>query len=249
MSSGFGNFSDDFFINMDLHTSLPLPDGRETVLHFCEAVQKQFPGMTDFHQRENGEYVLEGDRSSGSYRWLGLEARRLPTGAFNPSEANIAYEQHEWVLDRSRYFLGVSHLDVESLDLVYGFNLDCLGNRDEIVHEALISGSRLASFLNDADAVALNFEPAFVIALNDDCSLQARLAVETRNSTYQVRTGDYDEEPISIYFTIRAHPHPGRQFDLVNSLTEQARLGEDIVARVVIPNIVRPIASAIAAAQ
>ncbi len=249
MISGFSNFSDDFFVNFDLHTSLPLPQGRETVLHFCETVQKQFPEMTDFHQRENGEYVMEGDRSSGSYRWLGLEQRRLSAGAFNPSDIATAYEQHEWVLDRSRYFLGVSHLDVESLDLVYGFNLDCAGNRDEIVHEALISGSRLASFLSESDATALNFEPVFVVALNDDCSLQARLAIETRNSAYQVRTGDYEEEPISIYFTIRAHPHPGRQFDLVNSLTEQARLGEDIVVRVIIPNIVRPIASAIAATQ
>ncbi len=249
MSSGFGNFSDDFFINMDLHTSLPLPQGRETVLQFCENVQKQFPDMTDFHQRENGEYVLEGDRGSGAYRWLGLEMRRLSTGAFNPSEAEIAYEQHEWVLDRSRYFLGVSHLDVESLDLVYGFNLDCVGNRDEIVHEALISGSRLATFLNEANAVALNFEPAFVIALNDDCSLQARLAIETRNSSYQVRTGIYDEEPISIYFTIRAHPCPSQQFDLVGSLAEQSRIAEEYIVRVILPNVVRPIASAIAAAQ
>ncbi len=249
MSSGFSNFSDDFFVNFDLHTSLPLPTERETVLHFCEAVQKQFPEMTDFHQRENGEYVLEGDHDSGSYRWLGLEQRRLSAGAFNPPDVGAAYEQHEWVLDRSRYFLGVSHLDVESLDLVYGFNLDCIGNRDAIVHDALVGGSRLASFLNEADAVALNFEPSFVVALNDDCSLQARLAVETRNSTYQVSTGDYEEEPISIYFTIRAHPHPGRQFDLVSSMTEQARIGEDIVVRVLIPNIVHPIASAIAAAQ
>lgn len=249
MNSDFGNYSDDYFINFDLHTSLPLPQGRETVLHFCEAVQKQFPDMTDFHQRENGEYALEGDRSGGSYRWIGMEARRFSAGAFNPTEAEDAYAMHAWLLDRSRYFLGVSHLDIESLDLVYGFNLDCTSNRDEIVHEALLSGSRLASFLNETDATALNVEPVFIVALDCDCALQARLAVETHNSTYQVRSGVFEEEPISIYFTVRAHPQPGRKFDMLESLTHQTEIAEDIVEKVVVPNIVYPIASAIAAAQ
>lgn len=249
MDLGFSSFSDDFFINMDLRTSLPLPRERETVLQFCEAVQKQFPDLTDFYQRENGEHVLEGDRSSESYRWVGLDSRRLSSGAFNPPDSEAAYQQHTWLLDRSRYFLGVSHLDVETLDLVYGFNLDCASNRDEIVCETLISGSRLAALLGQTDAVVMNFEPVFVIALNDERNLQARLAIETHNTTGQIRSGDYDEEPISVYFTVRAYPHGAERFDPVKSLMQQAKIGEDLLARAVIPNVVHPIASAIAATQ
>ena len=86
MSASYGNFSDDYFVNMDLHTSLPLPAERETVLNFCEAVQKQFPELSDFYRRDNGPYVLEGDRNAGSYRWVELSTQLLASGSFNPSD-------------------------------------------------------------------------------------------------------------------------------------------------------------------
>ena len=247
--SDFANYSDDFYVNLDLHTALPLPSQRETVLSFCEAVQKQFPDLTDFYQRENGPHVLEGDRSAGSYRWMEMEARRLSAGIFNPPSLQAAYDQHRWLMDRSRFYLGISHLDVESLDLIYGFNLEYVGNRDAIVCEALLGGSPLSALLSDGNTMALSYEPTLVIALDPLCNLQARLAIETRNSSYQVRTGNYEEEPISVYFTVRAYPQPAEKFDMIASLAQQAEVGEDLVARIVIPQIVQPIASAIAAAQ
>jgi len=88
-----------------------------------------------------------------------------------------------------------------------------------------------------------------VVALDAECGLQARLAVETRNSSYQVRTGDYEEEPISIYFAIRAYPRPGERLDPPVSLTKQSAAGEELLARVVVPQVIRPIALAIATAQ
>ncbi len=248
MAGGFSNFSDDLFVNMDLHTSLDLPGGRETILQFCETVQKQFPDMSDFYQRDGGDFVLEGDRQSGSYRWMELAKRRLGSGAFNPPDVEDAYAQHRWVLDRSRYFLGISTLDIESLDLVYGFNLDYVGNRDAIVCEALLAGSRLGAMVAESAGVALNFEPSLVVATDEDCSVQCRLAIETRNSSYQVRTGNYDSEPISIYLTVRGYPRPRGKFDMDEAMTSQAEIGEDVVSRVIIPHIIRPIAAAIATA-
>ncbi len=249
MPAGFNTFSDDYYVNMDLHTALTMPQGRETILQFCEAVQKQFPDMGDFYQRDGGEFVLEGDRQSGSYRWMELASKRMSSGAFNPEDDEAAYAQHRWVLERSKYFLGVSPLDVESLDLVYGFNLDFAGNRDAIVCEALLSGSALGSLVSDATGVALNFEPSLVVAMDEECAVQCRLAVETRNSSYQVRTGNYEQEPISVYLTVRGYPKPSGSFDLDEALATQADVAEDVLSRVIIPSIIRPIASAISAAQ
>lgn len=249
MTTGFNDFCDDLFVNMDLNTALPMPQGRETILHFCETTQKQFPDMGDFYQRESGEYVLEGDRNAGSYRWLEIGSRRMSSGTFNPSEMDHAYRQHAWLLERSKYFLGISHLDVESLDLIYGFNLDYTGNRDAIVCDALLAGSRLGALTAETQAKALNFEPSLVIALDEDCSIQCRLAIETRSSSYQVRTGNYEQEPISVYFTVRGYPRPGERFDPAASLPRQVEVGEATVAQVVIPNVVHPIAVAISAAQ
>ena len=67
------NVADDFFINTTLQTTLPLPESRETILQFAEAVTREFPTMTSFYRRDSGEHVLEGEvvskngASSGYY--------------------------------------------------------------------------------------------------------------------------------------------------------------------------------------
>ena len=49
-----------------------------------------------------------------------LAKRRLGSGSFNPPGVADAYAQHRWVLDRSRYFLGISYLDA-FFEAVSGF--------------------------------------------------------------------------------------------------------------------------------
>jgi len=248
MSCDFSNVADDFFLNANLQTTLALPSGRETILQFCEAVRKQFPRMTSFYRRDSGEYVLEGDHEEGSYQWMELHSQSLSAGYFNPPDLAEAYDLHAWLLERSVYYLGVSGLDVECLDVLYGFNLDFCGNRDAVTAKAMLEGSPLAALIGQEAAKPVEFEPSLVVALDEDCHLQARLSLETRSSSYQIRTGTYDDEPISIYFTIRQYPHPGTAFDIAQSFHRQCQTGEDMVCRVVIPNVVQPIAAAIATA-
>jgi hypothetical protein len=249
MSVDFSNVADDFFINVSVQTTLPLPSSRETILHFYEAVQKEFAAMTNFYQREGGEYVLEGDRDSGHYDWIELQSHNLASGSFNPDRLEAGYRFHRWLLERSVYYLGLGGLDVEALDVLFGFNLDFRGNRDAVVAQALLGGSSLGALAGEPLAKALEFEPSLVVSLDEACDLQARLSLETRSSSYQVRTGQYDDEPISVYFTIRSYPRPGRLPNLVESLERQSSLGEDLAERIVVPQIVQEIAAAIAASQ
>jgi hypothetical protein len=249
MDVDFNSIVDDFFVNMSLQTTLALPHTRETILHFCEAVQKEFPEMTSFYQRDAEEYVLEGNRETGRYEWLELHACRLTAGSFNPRSAEAAYRFHHWLAERSVYFLGVSGLDIESLDLLFGFNLDFRGNRDSIVADALLNGSPLGALPVAGERVCLEFEPSLVLAMDDSCSLQARISVETHSSSFQVRTGQYDDEPISVYLTVRQYPEPGKVMDLGASLMRQCMQCEDLACRLVVPQVIRPIAAAIAAAH
>jgi hypothetical protein len=248
MMAEYAGITDDFFTNVDLQTTLALPRSRESVLHLCETVQKQFPTMTNLYQRDGGEHVLEGDRESGSYRWLELQARHLSAGYFNPPQLADAFGLHRWVLDSSIYFLGVSPLDVEALDVLFGFNMDYKGNRDAIVARALLAGSPLDAMASELSTRTTECEPNLVIALDEDCYMQARISVETRCNNYQVRTGEYDSEPISVYFTVRRYPRPGEVIDLKQSYDQQRRMCEDLVGRVVIPHIIEPITDAIASA-
>jgi len=249
MSADFQGIADDFFININLQTVLPLPQARETVLHFCEAVQKEFPAMTSFHQRETGEFVLESDRDRGSYRWLEMIGSRLTAGFFNPPSVADARRLHAWLLERSLYYLGVGGLDVECLDVLFGFNLDYQGNRDAIVSRALLGGTSLGALLEEAGEATLECEPNLVVSLSEDCNLQARLSLETRSSSYQVRTGQYEDEPLSVYFTVRQYPGPGQVLDLKAAFARQCELCEDLTCRLVIPHVIQPLAAAIAAEQ
>ena len=245
----FSSVADDFFVNIDVQTALALPQSRDTVLHFCEAVGKQFPAMTALYQRDTGEFVLEGNRESGSYQWLEIQSRRLSAGYFNPPETADAYRLHRWLLESCVYFLGVSAMDVEALDVLFGFNMDYQGNRDVIVADAVLGGSAMGSVVSELPGKPVECEPNIVISLDEECYTQMRLSIETRCSSYQVRTGQYDDEPISVYLTVRMYPRPGETVDLKETFDEQRDSCEDIVGRVLIPNVVQPIAAAISAAQ
>lgn len=240
---------DDFFVNLNLQTVLELPTGRETVLGFFEVVQKEFPAMANFYYRDSGAFMLEGERDSGSYPWLEIHKNRLSSGCFNPPEVEEAYRQHRWVLERGKYYLGLSGLDLECLDVVFGFNLDFHGNRDSIIAQALLDGSPLSSLTGEPGARTLECEPSVVVSLDEACCLQARISVETRSSSFQVRTGQYENEPITIYLTVRRYPGNGGAVCLEESVVQQCQECEDLARRVVIPQVIQPIVAAIAAAR
>ncbi len=61
----YASLADDFYINMNLSTEMELPTSRETILHFFERVQKNYPSMRNFYCRERGDFVLEEDKDRG----------------------------------------------------------------------------------------------------------------------------------------------------------------------------------------
>src|SRR5690349_15197900 len=91
--------ADDYYVNVNLNTEMELPSNRDTVLHFFEQMRKGFPELSNFHTRENGDLVLEGDKEKDSYRWVAIEPRRLGSGHTNPESMEDAYRQHELLLE------------------------------------------------------------------------------------------------------------------------------------------------------
>lgn len=240
---------DDFGVYVHLNTKMEMPSNRETVLHFFEGLQKTFPEMTDFDCRENGEYVLEEDREQGSYRWVTLETRRLCTGFVNPPALEAADTQHERVLELAPYHLDFSHLDCEAQDVLFAFDFMFSGNHDEVVAEALGMHTTLENLMQMPNSRVINFEPSVMLALDESCRLQCRLNIETRTNAYQVRTGQFPEAPISVYFTVRQYwgRQPFKNF--VDSYRNQRKLCQELVDAHVVPHIIRPLAQTIAAKQ
>ncbi len=238
--------SDDFYVNVNLNTEMELPTSRDTVLHYFEQMRKAFPELQNFYTREGGDLVLEGDKEAGHYRWLAIEPRRLCSGYVNPPTVEEAYRQHEMVLELAPHLLTISILDCEALDVMFGFDFTYEGNHDEVVAEALGLGSGLDGLVEVPGARVINYEPSVTLALDEGCRLQCRLAIETRTNAYQVRTGEFPEDQISVYFTVRQYwdGGPGRSF--VESFRRQREIGEQAVRDRIVPRIVRPLAQVIA---
>ncbi|OWK38884.1 hypothetical protein [Fimbriiglobus ruber] len=247
--NSYNSLSDDFGISMYLASKVDMPTGRETVLHFFEAIQKHYPKMTDFEKRDGNEYMLEEDRDAGSYRWASLDPKRLSSGFVNPPTLEDADQQNERLLDMAPYHLGISSLDTDSLDVVYYFDLMYAGNHDEVVAEALATGGPLESLSKLQAGRVLNYQPAMMVVLDESCQLQCRLSVETRTTAYQMRTGNFPEAPISVYFTVRQFwgKQPFKTF--ADSYRNQRRLLDELVTDHIVPHVVQPLARAISAKQ
>src|SRR3954470_14750150 len=120
MSNPFSAFAEDFYINMRLGSQMTLPHSRETVLHFFERVQKEFPSMTRFRKHENGELNLEEDRGQQSYRWMSVEQKRLSSGHVNPLDVEEATKLHKFLLELAPHHLGLSPVEIDYLDVLFG---------------------------------------------------------------------------------------------------------------------------------
>ncbi len=242
----YANDSADFYINLNLNTELELPTSRDTVLHYFEQMKKAFPDLRNFYTRESGDLVLEGNKENHRYRWLALEPRRLCSGLVNPDNVEEAYEQHEMVLDHAPHLLTISVLDCEALDVMYGFDFNCKANHDEVIAEALGLGPGLESLLDRSSVRVLDYEPTITIALDESCRLQARLSIETRTNPGQVRTGEYSDDQISVYFTVRQYWGSGSDDSFTRSFRRQREIGEEMLQSSIIPRVIQPIARTIA---
>ncbi|MBN2474873.1 MAG: hypothetical protein JXB62_09725 [Pirellulales bacterium] len=242
----YSSLCDDFYVNMNLGTEMELPANRETVLHFFERVQKTYPTMRNFYCRERGDFVLEEDKDQGAYRWCTIEPRRVCSGQVNPESIEEAIQQHQLVLELAPYLLSVSPLDCEALDLLFGFDFTYRGNHNQLVAEALGVGPAWERIADISGVTMINYEPSLTIALDEECRQQFRLSVETRTNAYQVRTGDYPEEQLSVYATARQYGSLGAEKTFVETLERLTKVCHEMIDSHVIENVLHPLARTIA---
>jgi hypothetical protein len=241
----YSSLSDDHYVNMHLNTEMDLPQSRETVLHFFEQIQKQYPGMRNFYCRERGEFVLEEDKDLGNYRWASVETRRVCSGSVNPVSVEDALRQHQRVLELAPFALSVSSIDCESLNVMFGFDYTYRGNHNALLVEALglpPAFERIAEF---PGSKVICHEPSLQLALDSDCRTQCRLGFETRTSAYHVRTGEYPEEQISVYLTARRYGSLDSGESYVTVLLRLTEICRDLVDNYVVDQVLLPLQQAI----
>ena len=242
----FGSFGDDFYVNMTLNTEMPLPSNRESILDFFGRIQKQYPSMRNFYCREKGDFVLEEDKGQGHYRWTTVDQRRICSGFVNPPSLDEAMAQHRLILELAPYMLSVSTLDCEALDLLYGFDFTYRGNHNGLVADALGISTPLENMPEQMGGTVINYEPSLTLALDEECRMQCRMNIETRTNAFQVRTGEFPEEQLSVYVTARQYGSLDPDSTYVQSLSRLNRTCEEMTENHVMDNVLRPLAREIA---
>lgn len=242
----YGSLCDDFYINMNLSTEMELPNNRETVLHYFDQIQKKYPTMRNFYCRDKGDFVLEEDKDRGQYRWCTIEPRRICSGQVNPDTIEEAVDQHAYILDIAPYTLSISPLDCEALDLLFGFDFTYRGNHNQLVSDALGLGGALDRMCETSGACVINYEPSLTLALDSECRSQCRLNIETRTNAYQIRTGDYPEDQLSVYLTARQYGSLDPDTTFTETIARLSQTCQEMVDSFVVENVLEPLARTIA---
>lgn len=246
MPESFNAFTSDFYVNMRLQVKMDLPTNRETVLSLFERLRRDRPEMTRFRRYDN-ELALEGggENNDPSQRWVGVRKTSIRTGDVNPASLADGLKLHRLVLDVAPNYLNISALDIEYVELVYGFDLPATGNHDAIVADALIGTGPLASLLNIRNAIPTSFQPVFGLALSEDAELQVQFEVKTRPSRAP-KGEEAGASPITVICALRKYGVLSDIKDLPSVLRTLAATGEDMIETRVIPHMLKPIHQVIA---
>ncbi len=244
--SQFGDLSDDFYVNTNLNTEMDLPSSRDSILHFFDRLQKQYPQMRNFYNRDRNEFVLEEDKEQGHYRWSSVEPRRISSGYVNPKRIEDALGQHQLVLEMAPYMLSASPLDCESLNVMYGFDFTYRGNHNQLVAEALGVVPAFDRLLDHPGATLVSHQPSVQFALDAECRIQCRLSIETRTNAFHLRTGDYPEDQLSVYVTVRRYGSLDSGESFIEVMQRLNEICEEMVNCYVIDNVLRPLHQTIA---
>jgi len=241
----YSSLADDFYVNLNLATEMELPGQRETILQYFERVQRRYPTMRKFYCRDKRDFVLEEDKDQGRYRWAAVESKRLCSGVVNPPSLDDALEQHRLVLELAPAYLSVSPLDCEALDVLFGFDFAFRGNHNALLAEALGVGPAFDRVGELPGGRVINFEPSLTMSLDEDCRVQVRVSTETRTNAFQVRTGEFAEEQLSVYVTARQYGSLDAASTYVEVVDRLAQLAREVVDTCVVDQILRPLARTI----
>jgi len=235
MTESYGALCTDHYVNLKLGLKLELPRSRDTVLSLFERVRRQYPGMSEF-RKYTDELALESPTNGSPHRWLAVRASSVRAGVVNPSASTEAYRLLEMVLDVSPYFLDISPLDVDYVEVLYGFDIAAGGNHDAIVAETLLGGSPIAGLFDLGNGSPIDCQPLVGLTLGD--GTEAFFEVRTRPD--ENRT-DRRGEPISVYLTLRRRGPIDELKQLAPMFRDMTSVGEELVDRGVLPVLVNPI--------
>ncbi len=244
MSNGYGALCSDFYINQKLALRMDLGPDREALLGLFERIRKEHPELSRF-RRFDEEVSLESEDPQGRYQWVALRRASVRSGAVNPENIEDAMALHRLVLETSPYFLSISPIEIEHLEITYGFDLEAETNRNDLVFETFFGDSPLANLVDRGQEMVFDAQPFIGFALDPRLRLEAFVEIKARTRANELVSGEFQHEPISVLLTVRHHARIGTLNDLVPTLNQIHQHAQRLADERVIPAVVLPLREAI----
>ena len=127
-----------------------------------------------------------------------------------------------------------------------GFDYTYRGNQNELLAEALGMMHPFEKLAETGVKKLLSYEPVVHFALDDDCKTQCRLSIETRTTAYQIRTGEFNEEPLSVFLTVRRFDSLSSDEEFGQELQRLAEICETLVDSYLVEHVLQPLHQTIA---
>lgn len=246
MTESYRALCSDFYVNQKLQLKLDLPKDRGTLLEMFERIRKQFPAMGSF-RRYKEELALESPLSDTPHRWLAVRGTNIRTGSVNAESFEECYKLHRAILELAPMYLSISPLDVDCIELLFGFDLLASGSHDQIVFDALYANSPLAHLLDIEGTRPIDCQPVMAMAVptKSGRDIEAFFEVKTRSRHSAVSPEGDSPDPISVYLTLRRHGSITDLKELPLIFNELALLGEELLDSRVVPKLLVPLRNAI----
>jgi hypothetical protein len=246
MSESYRALCSDFYVNQKLQVKLELPRDRHTVLDLFERMRRQFPAMGTF-RRYKEELALESPQSETPHRWLAVRGNHVRSGTVNADSFEESYRLHRAVLEFAPAFLSISPLDIDCVELLFGFDLLASGSHDQIVFDTLYANSPLAHVLDVPDTRPIDCQPVVAIAaqMQNGREVEVFFEVKTRSRNAATSPDGDSPDPISVYLTLRRFGSVSDLKELHTIFDELARMGEELLENRVVPRLLVPLRNAI----
>jgi len=208
--------------------------------------------MRRFRRHDEGALTLEESESDPGVneprQWVRLEPTSMRFGYLAPPGPDAWRRFCRFLLEQAPCHLTINDLDIDHLEVVYGFDMEFSGNHDQLIADTLFSDHPLSSFAMGEESVhTIDCQPCFGIALNGTCDLQAYLETKSRTSPFEVRTGEYEAQVLSVYLTVRRYWGVEQPpINLFAAFDEMLETADELAIQRIVPLVVNPLALAIA---
>ena len=129
---------------------------------------------------------------------------------------------------------------------MYAFDFTYRGNHHALLAEALGLIPAFEKMSEIPGHQLVSSDPAIQFALDEDCRTQCRVSIESRTSAYHIRTGEFPEEQLSVYLTLRRYGSLDSGTTYTDTMKKLQQHAANILDDYLIESILQPLQHAIA---